>query len=222
MRKNLSQLVFMALCLYQNPLFADPAQAYDLHTVKPEQVSVHIAIAGTVSARKAVQLTAQVPGRISFIAGKEGDRFQQGATLVQIDDAALRAKLDAAVASRDAALAAIRNANMQLTRELYSPQSRAGGSAPGGMGMPAMMDQMFTGQMQDSMGFRNRSAERGSDVVARETQVSQAAAQQRQAEAQIKEIRHHCATPAASRPSTAWSRAFMLKSATRCSRDSRF
>ena len=188
MFKNLSRLAIISLCLYQNPVSADNSQAYDLHTVKPEQVSIHIAIAGTVSARKAVQLAAQIPGRISYIAGKEGDRFQQGTVLVQIDDTALMAKLDAAVASRDAALAAIRNANMQLTRELHSPQSRASGTAPGGMGMPAMMDQMFTNQMQDSMGFRNRGAERGSDVVARETQVSQATAQQRQAEAQIKEI----------------------------------
>jgi len=188
MLKNLSRLAIISLCLYQNPVSADTSQAYDLHTVKLEQVSIHIAIAGTVSARKAVQLTAQIPGRIAYIAGKEGDHFQQGTVLVQIDDTGLRAKLDAAVASRDAAMAAIRNANMQLTRELYSPQSRASGAAPGGMGMPAMMDQMFTNQMQDSMGLRNRSAERGSDVVARETQVSQATAQQRQAEAQIKEI----------------------------------
>jgi len=188
MMKNLLRLTIISFCFYQFPLIASSSPGYDLYTVRTEQVSIHIAIAGTVSARKAVQLAAQIPGRIAYIAGNEGDRFQQGAVLVQIDDSALRAKLDAAVASRDAALAAIRNANMQLTRELQSPQSRASGAAPGGMGMPAMMDQMFTGPMQDSMGFRDRGAERGSDLVQRETQVSQATAQQRQAEAQIKEI----------------------------------
>ncbi len=188
MLKKLSLVAVIPLCLYLINASAQPSPGYELYTVRPEQVSMHIAIAGTVSARKAVQLTAQIPGRISYIAGNEGDRFQQGALLVQIDDTALRAKLDAAVASRDAALAAIRNANMQLTRELHSPQSRASGAAPGGMGMPAMMDQMFSAPMQDSMGFRDRGAERGSDLVARETQVSQATAQQRQAEAQIKEI----------------------------------
>ena len=188
MLKKLSLVAVIPLCLHLIHASAQPSPGYELYTVRPEQVSMHIAIAGTVSARKAVQLTAQIPGRISYIAGNEGDRFQQGALLVQIDDTALRAKLDAAVASRDAALAAIRNANMQLNRELLSPQSRASGAAPGGMGMPAMMDQMFSAPMQDSMGFRDRGAERGSDLVARETQVSQATAQQRQAEAQIKEI----------------------------------
>lgn len=188
MLKKLSLVAILSFCLCQTLVSAAPSSGYDLHTVKPEQVSAHIAIAGTVSALKAVQLAAQIPGRISYIAGKEGDRFQQGAVLVMIDDTGLRAKLDAAIASRDAALAAIRNASMQLNREIYSPQSRASGTAPGGMGMPAMMDQVFTNPMQDSMGLRSRGAERGSDLVARETQVSQATAQQRQAEAQIKEI----------------------------------
>jgi RND family efflux transporter MFP subunit len=188
MLKKLSLVAIIPLCLHLIHASAQPSPGYELHTVQPEQVAVHIAIAGTVSARKAVQLTAQIPGRISYIAGNEGDRFQQGALLVQIDDTALRAKLDSAIANRDAALAAIRNANMQLNRELRSPQSRASGAAPGGMGMPAMMDQMFSAPMQDSMGLRDRGAERGSDLVARETQVSQATAQQRQAEAQIKEI----------------------------------
>lgn len=188
MLKKLSLIAIIPLCLHLIHVSAQPLPGYELYTVKPEQVSMHIAIAGTVSARKAVQLTAQIPGRISYIAGSEGDRFQQGSLLVQIDDTALRAKLDSAIANRDAALAAIRNANMQLNRELRSPQSRASGAAPGGMGMPAMMDQMFSTPMQDSMGLRDRDAERGSDLVARETQVSQATAQQRQAEAQIKEI----------------------------------
>jgi RND family efflux transporter MFP subunit len=163
-------------------------QEVDLYTVKREQVAVHIAIAGTVAARKSVQLTAQIPGRIEYIAGQEGEHFAGGNLLVQIDDSALRAKLDAAVASRDAAMAAIRNANMQLGRELYSPQSRASGQAPGGMGMPAMMDQMFTNPMQNMMGMRDRGIEQDSDLVARETQLAQARTQHKQAEAQIKEI----------------------------------
>ncbi|MDJ0805883.1 MAG: efflux RND transporter periplasmic adaptor subunit [Gammaproteobacteria bacterium] len=188
MRKKLSLAVFIAFFSGLTPLTTAYASEYDLFTVKRERVSVHIAIAGTVSARKSVQLAAQIPGRIQYIAGQEGDRFQQGDLLVQIDDNALRAKLDAAVANRDAALAAIRNANMQLSRELYSPQSRASGQAPGGMGMPAMMDQMFTNPMQNMMGMRDRGAERSSDLVSRETQVTQATTQHKQAEAQIKEI----------------------------------
>jgi RND family efflux transporter MFP subunit len=50
------------------------------------------------------------------------------------------------------------------------------------------MDQMFTNPMQNMMGMRNRGAERGSDLVARETAVAQATTQLKQAQAQIKEI----------------------------------
>ncbi|MEN8167536.1 MAG: efflux RND transporter periplasmic adaptor subunit [Pseudomonadota bacterium] len=170
------------------PLTASAQSDLDLYTVNRQQVSMHIAIAGTVSARKSVQLTAQIPGRIQYIAGQEGDRFQQGVLLVQIDDSALRAKHDASIANRDSALASIRNAKMQLNRELRSPQSRAGGQAPGGMGMPSMMDQMFTNPMQNVMGMRSHGAERDSDLVARETQVTEATNRYKQAEAQIKEI----------------------------------
>jgi RND family efflux transporter MFP subunit len=188
MLRKLSLAALVAVFSSLSPMANSFAADFDLQTVKRQQVSLHIAIAGTVSARKSVQLAAQIPGRIQHIAGQEGDRFQQGDLLVQIDDNALRAKLDAAVASRDAALAAIRNANMQLNREIYSPQSRASGQAPGGMGMPAMMDQMFTNPMQNVMGMRDRGAERGSDLVSRETQVTQATTQHKQAEAQIREI----------------------------------
>jgi len=185
-RLSLGSICLIAFCLA--PVASMSAEDFQLYTVKREQVSVHIAIAGTVSARKSVQLTAQIPGRIQHITGQEGDRFRQGDLLVQIDDRALRAKLDAAIASRDAALASIRNANMQLNRERYSPQSRASGQAPGGMGMPAMMDQMFTNPMQNVMGMRDRGLEQDSDLVSRETQLAQANTQYKQAEAQIREI----------------------------------
>lgn len=164
-------------------------RSYDLYTVKRQHTALSVDIAGTVTARKTVEMTAQLPGRIETISGQEGDAFETGDLLVQIDDSALRAKLDAAIASRQSALSAIRNARVQLNRELASPQSRASSQAPGGMGMPSMMDQMFTNPMQSMMGMRNRGAERSSDLVARETALAQANTQLRQSEAQIKEIR---------------------------------
>ncbi|RLJ21348.1 efflux RND transporter periplasmic adaptor subunit [bacterium endosymbiont of Escarpia laminata] len=182
-------LISILACIFSfGPLTVQADQAYQIMKVKRELIPLTIDIAGTVAARKTVQLTAQIPGRIKRIAGQEGDRFSRGNELISIDDSALRAKLDAAVAQRDAALASMRNANVQLYREVRSPQSTAGSAAPGGMGMPSMMDQAFTNPMQNMMGMRNRGAERHSDVVNRQTQVAQANTQYKQAEAQIKEI----------------------------------
>jgi RND family efflux transporter MFP subunit len=161
---------------------------YQLYEVSRESVPLTVSFAGTVSADKTLQLTAQMPGRVAEIAGEEGDRFDAGTVLVELDDSALLARLDAAVASRDAAAADIRNAQVQLQRELYSPRSNSSGNAPGGMGMPAMMDQMFTNPMQNMMGMRSRGSERTSDLVGAETTLAQATTRLKSAEANIKEI----------------------------------
>ena len=164
------------------------APEYKMHKVSRESLALTVSFAGTVSAEKTLQLTAQMPGRVARIAGEEGDRFNRGAVLIELDDTALLARLEAAAASRDSAAADIRNARVQLQRELYSPRSNSSGSAPGGMGMPAMMDQAFTNPIQSMMGMRNRGSERASDLVGAETTLAQATTRYKSAEANIKEI----------------------------------
>lgn len=164
------------------------AGGFRIHTVAREVIPVTVSFAGTVSADKTLQLTAQLPGRVAHIAGQEGDEFAAGTVLIELDDSALLARLEGAVAARDAAAADIRNARVQLDRELYSPRSNSAGSAPGGMGMPAMMDHMFTNPMQGFMGMRDRGQERTSDLVNAETQLAQATTRLKTAEANIREI----------------------------------
>lgn len=175
-----------ALC---QPIAAETAnQPINLYQVKREAIPLTVSFAGTVSADKTLQLTAQMPGRISMIAGQEGDAFEEGAVLVELDDSALLARREAAVANRGAAVADMRNARVQLDRELYSPRSNSAGAAPGGMGMPAMVDQMFTNPMQNMMGMRSRGTELRSDLVGAETALAQATTRMRSAEANIAEI----------------------------------
>ena len=161
---------------------------YQLHQVTRESIPLTLSFAGTVSADKTLQLTAQMPGRIADIAGHEGDRFEKGTVLVELDDSALLARLEAAIANRDAAIADMRNARVQLDRELFSPRSNSSTAAPGGMGMPAMMDQFFTNPMQNVIGLRNRGTELRSDLVGAETALAQATTRMKSAEANIKEI----------------------------------
>lgn len=170
----------------QTPVGA-AATAPMIYTVSRQQIPVSIAIAGTVAAAKTVDLSAQAPGRVLAIQGKEGDQVKAGQVLLRLDDAAMQAKLKAAHAARAAALANVRNTQVQLHREINSPRSGAG-SAPGGMGMPAMMDQAFVNPMQSMMGMRDNRAERYSDVVGRETAVAQAQTRVATADAQIREI----------------------------------
>jgi RND family efflux transporter MFP subunit len=170
------------------PVSADQTGGFQLHRVERETLALTVSFAGTVSADKTLQLTAQLPGRIASLAGKEGDAIEAGTVLLELADSGLVARLEAAAANRDAAAADMRNARVQLERELYSPRSNSAGTAPGGMGMPAMMDHMFTNPMQNMMGMRDRGQERTSDLVGAETHLAQATTRFKSAEANIREI----------------------------------
>ncbi|MBT3724869.1 MAG: efflux RND transporter periplasmic adaptor subunit [Gammaproteobacteria bacterium] len=163
------------------------ASEYQFAKVIKNEKQHSIVVAGTVTAGKSITLTAQSPGRVIQIAGKEGSIFKADSLLVELDDTALKAKIDSAYASHDSARVAIRNAKMQLNKELESPANGTS-SAPGGMGMPSMMDQMFTNPMQDAMGYRNKSVERASNIINRETDLMQAQSKRLQAEAQIRQL----------------------------------
>lgn len=188
--KSILSAAATLLAVTLSPLHAadNVTTSFKVHEVMREAIPLTVSFAGTVSADKTLQLTAQLPGRIAAIAGQEGDAFATGAVLVELDDSALLARLEGAIAAREAAAADIRNARVQLDRELYSPRSNSATMAPGGMGMPAMMDQMFTSPMQGMMGMRDRGQERASDLVGAETALAQATTRLKTAEANIREI----------------------------------
>lgn len=157
-----------------------------LYQIQNQNYSPNVAVGGTVSAKKEVLLAAQIPGRVTYLAGKEGQAFKAGQLLFTLDDSALQANLQAARAQEKAAISNIRNAGAQLTREIESPSISS--NAPGGMALPSMMDRMFTNPMQGFMGMREQGAERHADLVARQTSVDQAWATLGQVQSQIKEI----------------------------------
>ncbi|MGD9667592.1 MAG: efflux RND transporter periplasmic adaptor subunit [Hyphomicrobiaceae bacterium] len=102
-------------------------------------------VGGTVVPYKEVTLTAQIPGQVEKVAGREGDPARAGQVMVAINDDALQASKRAAEAQLIAAEASLRNAHVQYSRELWSP--RTGQTT--GMGLPSMMDSFmrpFTGQ----------------------------------------------------------------------------
>lgn len=165
-----------------------PAPSYRIVPVERQAADLTVTLAATVTPFKTVQLTAQMPGRVKQITGREGDHFEQGAVLVTLDDSALLARREAALAARESALVAIQNAQAQYQREIYSPRSDAVRSAPGGFGFPGMMDQMFGVPMQDALGLRDHDAERYTDIVDVQTRLAQAQNSLRQAEANIREI----------------------------------
>ena len=157
----------------------------DWYTVERSRGAVTVSLGGTVVPYKDVTLAAQLPGRVKMLAGIEGDSFDEGTLLVELDETELLAQRRSAIAQLANAQADLRNAGVQYQRELWSPQSR---QPPGGMGMPNMFDQMFTRPMEDFMGTRDRGAERGADLFASTTRIQQAQNAILQAQSQIQAI----------------------------------
>ena len=139
--------------------------------VQQAQGAPTVSLGGTVIPYKEVILSAQLPGRVAWLAGIEGDAFKNGDLLVGIDDAELLAKRRALIAQMASADAQLRNAGVQYNREIYSPRSSV---APGGMAAPNLFDQMFTRPMESMIGDRDRDAERNADLYASGIQVQEA------------------------------------------------
>ena len=146
-----------------------------------------IYLGGTVIPYKEVTLSAQMPGRIEFIAGNEGDSFEMGSLLVTLSDEDIMAKRKSAVAQYDQAVTNLQNSQVQYNRELWSPQSENATQMPG-MGMPGMFDQMFTKQMGDSMGYGDSDVQRQADLYNQSSSVNQAKAGVKSALSAINEI----------------------------------
>ncbi len=162
--------------------------ASEIITVTAQKDQEHVYLGGTVVPYKEVALSAQVPGRVEFIAGDEGDSFEKGKLLISLSDANLLAKRNSALARYDQAVAGLQNSQVQYNRELWSPQSENINRMPG-MGVPAMFDNMFTKEMGDVMGTDYDSdVQRQADLYNTGASVNQAQSGVRSAEAALKEI----------------------------------
>ena len=110
--------------------------AEDYVVVQQMQGATTVSLGGTVVPYKEVTLSAQLPGRVKFLAGIEGDLFKEGDLLVELDDSELTAKRQAALAQLANADAQLRNAGVQYSildfaRGLASLEQQVGDSGEG-------------------------------------------------------------------------------------------
>lgn len=168
----------------------DPAPAaaqFTTAAIMTSQYGGEATVGGTVMPFKQVTLSAQMPGRVTFVAGAEGYRGQSGEVLVRIDDEDLAAKRRAAASQVAQAEAALRNAHMQYSRELYSPRINSVTGMPG-MGAPAMFDQFFTRGFSSGMGQSNPGLERQADLYGAGVGVDQAQSALSAAQANLESV----------------------------------
>jgi multidrug efflux pump subunit AcrA (membrane-fusion protein) len=182
---TIASTCFVTFCL--NPAIAadDGVINGNVITVGSDTFSGNIRLGGSVVPEQIVNLTAQMPGDVSFVAGSEGDVFRMGEALIKLDSSSLLAKRQQVLSQIASADAGYRNAVVQYNHELVNPNSQAN-SMMGGA--PSLFDSFsdpfrsFTGQGNDS------TVERRSNLYSYSVQVETARNAVTQAYAALQEI----------------------------------
>ena len=185
-KKVSSVMALVALAGLGN-LVSAPANAVENVTtapVIPKRVGDDTRVSGTVIPFKEITLSAQLPGEIKYLAGKEGDSFKAGTVIVAVDDENIRARRRAAVASFMAAQSAVRNARIQYNRELWSPKT----GKSSGMGMPMAMDDFMGGFWGQKAGTHRPWVDRYANIEGQAQAVQGAQSRLAAARAQIDEL----------------------------------
>lgn len=181
-------MVFPGLAGAEGSPAVQPQETENIIQVRAIRMRPTVTLGGTVVPLKEVTLAAELPGRVNFIAGEEGDYFDKGTLLVSLDDAELQARRKAAMAALHAADAELRNAGVTFSREIWNPQQAPTTKAPGGMGLPSLFDQMFTTPMQNVMGYQYPGVDRYANLYGYGTRIEQARSAFLQAESEIQQL----------------------------------
>lgn len=158
----------LTLCLDSSLLLAQP----NAYVIQARPIISATMLGGTVIPAKEVTLSAQVPGRIEKISGEEGSSFKENAALISISTEELLAQRRSAMAEFASADAALRNAGVRYQQELFTPDSIK--KAPGGMGLPFLLDEMMTEPMSEILGKSDTKLDRRTNLHNFETQIEQA------------------------------------------------
>jgi len=181
--------------VYYPPVRQQTKKYASIITVENGKTGAHIVLGGTVTPYREVTLTAQNPGRIEFIAGAEGDWFDEGQILVAIDDDDVMAKRRQAIAELYGRSSSLQNARAQYSREFWSPQAFNQQQTAPSMGFFPNMFERFFGGGGSPGGHPNSGINpwvvRDVDLYSQGTNVSQAQSGIYGARSRIDEIDAH-------------------------------
>ena len=155
---------------------------YNIQTVAGMSLDKRALLGGSVVTSSQVNLSAQVSGDILTVSGREGDMFKKGSILVTLEQDSIQAQRDSAYAEIASANEALRNAGVQYSQSIVSPNS-------GGMlgGVPGMFS-MFTDPMLKMSGQGNPEFDKFANRTSRYTSYQQAKNKLTQAENNLKQI----------------------------------
>jgi len=166
--------------LNQNPEGFD--SVYNIQTVSGMSLDKRALLGGVVVSSAQVTLSAQVSGDVLSVNGKEGDMFKQGSVLLTLEQESIQAQRDSAFAEISSANESLRNAGVQYSQSIVSPNS-------GGMlgGVPGMFS-MFTDPMLKMSGQGNPEFDKFANRTSRYTNYQQAKNKLKQAESKLRQV----------------------------------
>jgi len=155
---------------------------YNIQTVAGMSLDKRALLGGAVVTSSQVNLSAQVSGDILTVSGREGDMFKKGTILVTLEQDSIQAQRDSAYAEIASANESLRNAGVQYSQSIVSPNSS-------GMlgGVPGMFS-MFTDPMLKMSGQGNPEFDKFANRTSRYTSYQQAKNKLTQAENNLKQI----------------------------------
>ncbi len=139
-------------------------------------------LGGKVVSSAEVSLSAQVSGDVLTINGKEGDMFRQGSSLIVLEQESIQAQKDAVHAEISSAKEALRNAGVQYSQSIVSPNSNPMfGNIPG-------LFSVFTDPMVRISGRGDPDFDKFANRTSRYTSYQQAKNKLKQAQLKLKQV----------------------------------
>ncbi len=167
----------------------DPSQhsknfnsTYNIQQVFGRSLDKRALLGGKVISSAQVTLSAQVSGDVLTINGKEGDMFKRGAILITLEQESIQAQRGAVYAEISSANEALRNAGVQYSQSIVSPNS----SSMFG-GIPGMFS-MFTDPMVKMSGRGDPAFDKFANRTSRYTSYQQAKNKLTQARLKLKQV----------------------------------
>jgi len=155
---------------------------YDSQTVSGMSLDKRALLGGVVTSSSQVNLSAQVSGDVLSVNGREGDMFKKGAIIVTLKQESIKVQRDSAYAEIVSAIEALRNAGVQYSQSIVSPNS---GEMLGGV--PGMLS-IFTDPMLKISGQGNPEFDKFANRTSRYTTYQQAKNKLTQAKNNLKQI----------------------------------
>lgn len=155
---------------------------YNIQVIAGVSLNKRALLGGKVISSAQVNLASQVSGDVLSVTGKEGDVFRQGDVLITLEKASIQAQKDAANVEIASANEALKNAGVQYSKSIVSPNSNSMfGGVPG-------MFSMFTDPMVKMSGQGNPDFDRYANRTSRYTQYQQAKNKLTQAQLKLKQV----------------------------------